>query len=70
MQDWLTHPDTTGTRLVIVTRHGVSTSAHDPVPDPAHAAVGPDPQRPKRTPRTPHCSTPTTTPTATPSPPP
>ncbi|MEK0814238.1 mycolactone polyketide synthase MLSA2, partial [Mycobacterium ulcerans] len=39
VQDWLTHPDTTGTRLVIVTRHGVSTSAHDPVPDLAHAAV-------------------------------
>ncbi|EUA93747.1 type I polyketide synthase loading module domain protein [Mycobacterium ulcerans str. Harvey] len=38
VQDWLTHPDTTGTRLVIVTRHGVSTSATTR-PDLAHAAV-------------------------------
>ena len=39
LQDWITDPYTTGRRLVIITRHGVSTSPHDPAPDLAHAAV-------------------------------
>ncbi|WP_158015200.1 type I polyketide synthase [Mycobacterium basiliense] len=39
LQDWLARTDVLGTHLVIVTRHAVSVSAHDDVPDLAHAAV-------------------------------
>ncbi|KZS60623.1 hypothetical protein A4G26_11330 [Mycobacterium kansasii] len=39
LQDWLARPDVLGTHLVIVTRHAVSVSAYDGVPDLAHAAV-------------------------------
>ena len=39
LQDWLARPDTAGTHLVILTRHGVSTSPYDPAPELAHAAA-------------------------------
>ncbi len=39
LQSWLARPDTANTRLMIVTRHAVSVSAYDGVPDLAHAAV-------------------------------
>ena len=39
LQDWISHPDTAGRRLVLVTRHAVSISPHDRAPDLAHAAV-------------------------------
>ena len=39
LQSWLARPDTANTRLVIVTRHAVSVSAYDGVPDLAHAAA-------------------------------
>ena len=39
LQSWLARPDTANTHLVIITRHAVSVSAYDGVPDLAHAAV-------------------------------
>ena len=39
LQSWLTRPDTASTRLAIITRHAVSVSAYDGVPDLAHAAA-------------------------------
>jgi acyl transferase domain-containing protein/acyl-CoA synthetase (AMP-forming)/AMP-acid ligase II/NADPH:quinone reductase-like Zn-dependent oxidoreductase/acyl carrier protein len=39
LQGWLARPDTANARLMIVTRHAVSVSAHDGVPDLAHAAA-------------------------------
>ena len=39
LQDWLARPDTAGTELVVLTRHAVTTSVYDRVPDLAHAAV-------------------------------
>ncbi len=39
LQDWLARPDVLGTHLVIITRHAVTTTPHDPAPDLAHAAA-------------------------------
>ena len=39
LQDWLARPDVVGTHLVIITRHAVTTTPHDPAPDLAHAAA-------------------------------
>ena len=39
LQSWLARPDTDNTHLMIITRHAVSVSACDGVPDLAHAAV-------------------------------
>ncbi|MCV7079674.1 SDR family NAD(P)-dependent oxidoreductase [Mycobacterium szulgai] len=39
LQNWLTHPDTLHTPLVILTSHAVSTTVYDHPPDLAHAAV-------------------------------
>ncbi|WP_191499991.1 type I polyketide synthase, partial [Mycobacterium simulans] len=39
LQHWLTRPDTLTTHLAILTHHAVSTNAHDPAPDLAHAAA-------------------------------
>ena len=39
LQSWLARPDTANTRLLIVTSYAVSVSAHDGVPDLAHAAA-------------------------------
>ena len=39
LQSWLARPDTANARLMIVTRHAVSVSAYDGVPDLAHAAA-------------------------------
>ncbi len=39
LQGWLARPDTAGSRLAIVTRHAVSVSAYDGVPDLAHAGA-------------------------------
>jgi NAD(P)-dependent dehydrogenase (short-subunit alcohol dehydrogenase family)/acyl carrier protein len=39
LQGWLARSDTANTRLMILTRHAVSVSVYDGVPDLAHAAV-------------------------------
>ncbi len=39
LQRWLARPDTLDTHLVVVTRHGVSTSSYDRAPELAQAAV-------------------------------
>lgn len=39
LQSWLARTDNTDTRLVVMTRHAVTISAHDHAPDLAHAAV-------------------------------
>ncbi|KAA1241587.1 hypothetical protein F0Q45_26440, partial [Mycobacterium simiae] len=39
LQHWLARSDVLGTPLVVLTRHAVATSAHDRVPDLAHAAA-------------------------------
>ncbi len=39
LQDWLTRADVPGTHLVIITRHAVTTTPHDPSPDLAQAAA-------------------------------
>ena len=39
LQSWLARPETANSRLVVLTRHAVSVSADDSVPDLAHAAA-------------------------------
>ena len=39
LQEWLAHPEAAASRLVILTRHAVSTGVADRAPDLAHAAA-------------------------------